>query len=175
MPHVALMLMLSKNCNEETEKMQERLSKDGRYLCLMAVILALETLRLSMLDLKDATNAPLPLSHPIFSICHGNVFSANQAVITIPAIVGLLPSSAIFTLYSLLRPHFSTARGTGKSGCWERASGGGLASDNRFAGLFPSLQLKGRAILSGLRFVEYHKFQVSILEGWLAEQKGYIR
>lgn len=75
----------------------------------MAVILALETLRLSMLDLKDAINAPLPLSHPIFLMCHGNVFFATQTVIMIPTIVGLLPSSATFTVYSLLRPHFSTA------------------------------------------------------------------
>lgn len=145
MPHVALMLMLSQNCNREAEKMQERLLEDGRYLCLMAVILALETLRLSMLDLKDAINAPLPLSHPIFLICHGNVFSATQTVIMIPTIVGLLPFSATFTVYSLLRPHFSTARRTETRGCWERASGGGLASDNRFAGLYPGLQLKLRA------------------------------
>lgn len=107
MPHVAL--MLSQNCNREAEKMQERLLEDGRYLCLMAVILALETLRLSMLDLKDAINPPLPLSHPINLICHGNVFFTTQAVILIPTIVGLLPFSATFTVYSLLRPHFLTA------------------------------------------------------------------
>lgn len=120
MPHVTLMLMLSQNCNREAEKMQERLLEDGRYLCLMAVILALETLRLSMLDLKDAINAPLPLSHPIFLICHGNVFSATQALIIIPTIVVLLPFSATFTVYSLLWPHFfNSPRNRSKRLLWE--------------------------------------------------------